>query len=252
MRSALSSYKPVHDMEEVEWVVNACYGPLWTLHRIVPKGFERYLRIFHPAWEWSSIERSSHDSLSVDDFKERDRATPLSWETVAQRTGKKFHRESRWSDISPAQKANTRCGEGGITAPYEGEISVDILDGIFQVLLTGTHENEKCVCAFWEGFGTLDDTQTLRIEGFGQQGHYVMASTLGSVHDQWRNELELAGESAGLTPQAVWPVSKSWLLSVPFELDSSFFGGSSEMATKLCSLSSLEVAEVESDDRFLW
>ncbi|MBN7796245.1 hypothetical protein [Parahaliea mediterranea] len=51
-RGALEAYTPEPDTSRAHWVTEACSGPLWTLHRIVPKVFEQYLCIRHHGWRW--------------------------------------------------------------------------------------------------------------------------------------------------------------------------------------------------------
>ena len=241
---------PEHDESRASWVARRCSGPLWTLNRIVPAGFEKYLRICHPGWRWQPVTRTAEQAASVDDYEEMKRATPDRWCDVAREQGKPVHREMQWGQVAPPP-ADTRKGEGGLTPPLEGETTPDILDGVFNVLIRHSGKDQACVCAFWEGFGKFDQTDAMRIDGMGQGTHCLMSAQLEAIWTHWRGVLAESIDHSGYTPQAIWPTSEEWFFAVPFELHSSFFGGPNDMASEIGRSTLLETYEVFAGDTFL-
>ncbi len=237
-------YESERDASRAEWAIARCVGPPHTLHSVVPTGFAAYLRLFQPGWKWQEVVRTEEERLKVDDYEDRRRSTPVRWRDVARQADKTIHREMQWWAIAPHSMIDTRSGQGGLSPPYDGEITLDMADSLFDILVRYSGEDEECVCAFWEGFGILGDVpERIRVQGIGQQHHVLFHASLGAVRDQWCLVMKHAREPAGLTPQAVWPASRDWYLAVPFDLKSSYFGGSVELAEEIQSEDRLETIE---------
>ena len=136
-------------------------------------------------------------------------------------------------------------GNAGIIPPYEGELSRDIGEAIFAALSAFSGEACECICAFWEGFGslTLTNIDAPVINGMAQGGHKLFSATLAEVFKAWLSVLDQKICFA-VTPQAIWPLSRDWFLAVPFEQTNSFFGGSAEFVGELLSSSDLEALDV--------
>lgn len=245
-------YEPERDATRAEWVIARCNGPRRTLHNVVPAGFAAYVRLLHPGWEWQAVGRSEVERLSVDDYEDRKRSTPVRWREVAHHRSRAIHREMQWWDIAPDSMIDTRSGRGGLSPPYDGEITLDMAECLFDILVRHSGENEECICAFWEGFGILRNVpDSIRVRGIGQQEHVLFHASLGAVRDQWRLVLKYARESSGLTPQAVWPVTRDWYFAVPFEMQSSYLGGSAELIGEIRSEERLETLEALPGDNLL-
>lgn len=242
--SRLLLYQPERDASRAEWALARCVGPPDSLHSVVPAGFAAYVRLLQPGWQWQEVVRTEEDILNVDDYDDRKRSTPVRWHDVARRAGKTIHREMQWWSIAPDSMIDTRTGRGGMSPPYEGEITLRMAECLFDILVRHSGEDEECICAFWEGFGILRNVpDNIRVEGIGQQGHVLFHASLGAVRDQWRLVLKYPRGLSGLTPQAVWPVSRDWYYAVPFEMHSSYFAGPAELIAEIRADTRLETME---------
>jgi len=210
------------------------------LHSIVPVGFDKYVRILQPGWFWKEESRTELERGEVDDLENKKRSTAVPWKDVAELNGKIAHRSMQWWAIAPTS-IDVRSGCSGYSAPHEGELTLEIIEPIFEILIEFGGEDQECICAIWEGYGNLDSLpKDTRIEGLGQQGYYLFNVTLGALRDQWRLVLKHAHESAGLTPQAIWPITKDWYYAIPFEMYSSYFGGPNAISEQILTLSGIE------------
>ena len=253
-QSVLAVCTPERDTARAEWVRSNCSGPLWTLHRSIPRGFERYARILHPWWRLAAAtteeELAFRRSGGVD-HSHLD-LTPVRWKDQADKVGAELTATSLWGDFASSDVVYIdkfdeliATGNAGIIPPYEGELSRDIGAAIFTALSAFSGEACECICAFWEGFGslTLTNIDAPVINGMAQGGHKLFSATLAEVLDAWLSVLDQETCFA-VTPQAIWPLSRDWFLAVPFEQTNSFFGGSAEFVGELLSSSALEALDV--------
>ena len=145
-------------------------------------------------------------------------------------------------------------GDGGISEPLEGDITVEMVEILFDILIRHTGENQECICAFWEGYGTQDHlirARNTRVEGIGQQGYFLFNASLAEVRDQWWVARKHRWESVGLTPNALWPETQNWYYAVPFERSSSYFGGPVELVSDIRKAPGLETYKAFPDDN-IW
>ncbi len=179
--------------------------------------------------------------MAVHDDDYRKRSSPVRWREVAGENGRAVHRLMKWYSIDPA-----RNGPSRFVPPEEGQITTEMVEILFDIFVRHSGEDQECICAVWDGFGNVDHLQdiTTRVEGIGQQGHYLLSASLTAVRDQWLLVQRHAQFPYGLTPNAVWPVTKDWYYAVPFEMRSSYFGGSAVMADEIRDAPGLETYEV--------
>lgn len=242
--------EPEFDLERVQWVVEGCYGPLHTLFRIVPAVFEGYARILHPGRRHVVVERSLQQTLDksyFQDAKGADTYEAVSWAEIAQLLGQPLRATMNWPD-------EESCRANGIPQnlyrPREGIVTDSILDLVLEVANSSEELQNECNIAIWQGFGT-DEVCKLRkqgatlINGMAQQGHYILRGNLVEIVESWKRLIASAQSCGyGLTPQAIWPLSREWFYAVPFEMESSFFGGSLEAVNKLVKAPELEAFDL--------
>ena len=236
------------------WVSNQCIGPHRTLHNVVPSGLENYVRICQPGWLWEGVARTPEETMAVDDFEDRKRATPVRWCDVAKENDRQMDGQTAWRSIVPSPMKmsgyDTRRGYGGIAAPYEGEITLEMMEILFDILMRHSGGKQECICAFWEGFGTFDHVRGVRrLEGIGQGVHLLFKASLAAVRDQWALVLKHVSERSGLTPQAMWPTTRDWYYTIPFEMHSSYFGADPELAAEIRNAPGLETYDVFAGDK---
>lgn len=251
-------YNVESDAKRSAWVVEQCIGPKHTLHTIVPSGFASYVRICHPGW--------SVDSLDPDDEKawselragwiDSKNLTPVRWCDTAAANNRIAHRLMQWFDIcSPLTR---EPGLGGIDPPLDGELTKEMVVSLFETLIDYSGADQECLCGFWEGYRRFDSYRsTTKFESYiGQQNYLLFNSTLSKVRDGWLAALEHASrhhsiETVGLAPNAVWPTTRAWYLSTPYNRQSSYFGGSVDITSSIFGAGNLETYEaLPGDDIF--
>ena len=250
--NVLAVCTPERDAARAEWVRRNCSGPLWTLHRSIPRGFERYARILHPWWRLAAAtteeELAFRRSGGVD-HSHLD-LTPVRWKDQADKVGAQLTATARWHDFASSDTLSPdkfdeliATGNAGIIPPTEGELSRDMGEAIFTAVSAFSGEACECICAFWEGSGSLTNIDAPTIDGMAQGEHKLFSATLAEVLKAWLSVLDPKGCFA-VTPQAIWPLSRDWFLAVPFEQTNSFFGGSTEFVGELLSSDALEALDV--------
>lgn len=244
-------YSRVSNADRSTEIVKRFGGERCTLHTVVPSGLEKYVRICPPGWHWKGFEAGPEALRAFNDVNSRkELASPLSWQDATRATGRTPHKLMSWYAIAP-ESIDPRSGREGVTPPDDGQINLSILETLFGVFMRRSDLEQDCLCAFWEGFGGRTDRLeglTAKVEGIGQQGHFLLSATLGSVKDQWELVLRHVWDPCGLTPNAVWPATVDWYYAVPFEMTSSYFGGPAGMADEILVADGLEAFEVSPGD----
>ena len=258
-QSVLAVCTPERDAARAEWVRRNCSGPLFTLHRSIPRGFERYARILHPWWRLAAATTEQELAFRRGGWVEPSHLTPVRWQDQADKVGAQLTATSLWNDFASSDvpdldelDAFVVNGNGGIIPPDEGELSHDMGEAIFTAVSAFSGEACECICAFWEGFRDVSAIDAPVINGMAQGEHRLFSATLAEVLKAWLSELD--PNSLAVTPQAIWPLSRDWFLAVPFEQTNSFFGGSAEFVGELISsdaLEALDVTEVASSTQFI-
>ena len=248
-QSVLAVCTPERDTARAEWVRRNCSGPLFTLHRSIPRGFERYARILHPWWRLAAATTEEELAFRRGGWVEPSHLTPVRWQGQADKVGAQLTATARWHDFASSDvpdldelDAFVVNGNGGIIPPDEGELSRDIGEAIFTAVSAFSGEACECICAFWEGFPDVSAIDAPVIDGMAQGEHKLFNATLAEVLKAWLSVLD--PNSFAVTPQAIWPLSRDWFLAVPFEQTNSFFGGSREFVGELLSSDALEALDV--------
>ena len=146
-------------------------GRSWggTMHGVVPRGFDAYARIFHPAtrdrpvgvaWppvpyaahakEWNAFQ-SAHPEID----EER-----VTWSDTASAFGTTMHALAQWSRIvgprqiegedGPRDAAGWRYSE-----PLEGSLEPDLVSAVASILAHHTTTPDDGFVAVWEGWGGI-------------------------------------------------------------------------------------------------
>ena len=121
--------KSVADVQPAQWVLDGLDAP--NTHRvgaIVPRGFERYARIFHPGWRLEGRER-----------------VRARWADVATPTRCRAHALMQWQSI--AASANDI-----LDPPDEGTLPPEVARPLREILSLHTGP-EPCWLAAWRGLG---------------------------------------------------------------------------------------------------
>jgi hypothetical protein len=247
-------YKPEFDTRRAMWAVERCTrSGAETLQTVVPSGFTSYVRLCQPGWFWPAIDPGDNKTWAdlAAGLVDHKKSTPVRWCDTAEKNGHIVHRLMQWHAITPPIP---KPGDAGISAPLEGDITVEMVEILFDVLIRHSGEDQECICAFWEGHGTHDHfkrARNTRVEGIGQQSYFLFNASLAAVRDQWWVALKHRWETGGLAPNALWPESQDWYYAVPFERSSSYFGGPAGLVTDIREAPGLETYEAFLDDN-IW
>ncbi|WP_322410502.1 hypothetical protein [Microbacterium invictum] len=140
-----------------------------TMHAWVPRGYEAYARIFHPAdrdrpvgrsWpplpygrhhrEWAAFQA---DAPQID-------AERVSWATVAEAFGTTMHAQAQWHGVVGSREVEGEDGPRDAAGwrysdPPTGELPSDLVAAATQTLLAHTTTPADGFVALWEGWGGL-------------------------------------------------------------------------------------------------
>lgn len=242
MESFSQYFKAEPAASRAAWVVDRCHGPKDSLHRVIPSGFESYVRICHPGWVVAALDPDDEDAwrklragwTDAEDF------TAIRWDEVATRNGCKIDRLMQWHRI--CSTFFREKGTAGIDPPMEGALSVEMIDDLIEILASHTDPNPEVLCGFWEGYNQPHFHQARA----KFNNHWLFSSTLTQVKDGWlaareySNRVYHSSGVVGLVPNAIWPNTGDWYLASPYNRFSSYFGGPTDMANQILSNGALE------------
>lgn len=243
-------FKPVGHETSVSWVDDLCSGPLYTLNRYVPRTFHRYLRVCHPAYRLVHPLRPEEEASQTPTQHAPTETVPIRWDDLARLYGHTYDGKSHWASFSATfDRASLQKLKDDILPPQEGSLSLEIAESTFAVLRRNGGPKQLCGCAFWNGFKVWDFPDTTQLMKMGQRSHSVMTARLEDVEGYWCDVLQSGAESAGLVPQALWAIDRSWFLAVPFERFSSLLGGNDKVIREMLAIDALESYELFEGDK---
>jgi len=159
------------DISAGDWMRERIDQP-WrgTMHDVVPRGFEAYARVFHPASRdrpvgrpWPGLPYAAHrrawddfqaDSPQIDDES-------VTWATTAAAMGTTMHPRAQWhrlvapgvvveNEDGPRDAAGWRYNQ-----PLTGDAPAGLVCSLAAVLVRHTTTPDAGFAAVWEGFGGL-------------------------------------------------------------------------------------------------
>jgi hypothetical protein len=249
--------KAVDGAEVGAWIEPALAGDWGAVTNQVPKLFEAYARVFHPATD--------------------ENGEAVTWAEVARRLGRVAHPEMQWHQI--VGTADTFGMEGSNwrgAIPELGEMRSADLDCLCGVLAEHASNPERCYFGLCEiNHHPLVD----RIEAEqGEQprlklpmgrAHLVLAGPLaaaaqigdldppglfrvvqvepGEEPPSERPEPDPTDSFWRDSPSLIWPADRSWFVATEVDFDSTLVGGNRELIDALIAAAGLEVLEVEPD-----
>lgn len=242
------------------WINPKLGGEFGAVSLQVPKGFESYARIFHPA-----SDPKGH---------------PVSWAEVAKDRGTIPHREMQWHAILGFADAE---GRGGSRSPDDpngakwvgsdpptGAMDIETLDALCEILVIHTIDPAHCffgLCTIqdWEDSFSADELQPLLALPDGRD-HIVLAGPLFAVNQiayDWSKSTSIEmtsisrqAEKPMLTPDQseylrreapnlIWPADESWFVASEVDFDSTLVGGTDKLIKAIVESSKLEAWQVE-------
>lgn len=238
------------------WIEPALGGGIGAVTNQVPKLFDAYARVFHPASD--------------------DKGSPVTWAEVTRRLGRVAHPEMQWHQI--VGTADTFGVEGSSwtgNTPDLGEMEIEDLDRLCAVLDEQTADTGDCYFALCEinHHPLVDAIETERgkhprLELPLGRDHLVLAGPLAAVVQIGARDLPTVSWSIPATdesgerpefdppdafwreaPSLIWPGDRSWFVVSEVDFDSTLVGGSRELVDALVAAPGLEVLEVTPDTK---
>lgn len=220
--------RPVEsDVSPGTWIADELEGQPWaTLASLVPRSFDAYARVLHPA-----VRYDGDDDVDV------------RWAEVALHNGTVAHPHMQWVSLTGAW--DYAWGEDNQSpvwdrAPDEGHLPTSVAVRLVAVLSRHTATPADCWFGVWHGFGHIvADAPTLALPR----------------RDLWliRGPVELAAVNMADEPSeqsvnAWWPADRSWFVVTDADLMSTYVGGSLGCIADLLAAEDLETAPALPDD----
>jgi hypothetical protein len=223
-------------VQSVDWLI----GKLdWgnSLRSWIPTGFERYVRILHPAY--ISIGKAGST-----------REVPVPWANVSQWSGKALHATSHIQDLMVRADGHDwrRRGEGG-DEPRQGKLEWTSFSCLLTHLAQETPTSKDIWMLIWTGYGGMSDTVGLPVEvseGLSKSGRrYVLR--LGAI-DSSEKEFEYTFDE--YPPTFWWPADRTWFAICDIDSVSTYVGGSEELIAQILADPCLEAFPANLDDSY--
>jgi hypothetical protein len=220
----------------------------------VPKLFEAYARVFHPA---SDAEGAG-----------------VTWAEVARRLGRNAHPEMQWHQIvGTADTFGIEGSEWSGSIPNLGELEIEDLDRLCAVLARHTADPDHCYFGLCEinHHPLVDKTESeqgkhSRLRLPVGRDHLVLEGPLEAVKQIGDTDppgliwFVRAGSDGGPPPERpepdptdpfwreapslIWPADHSWFVASEVDFDTTVIGGSRALVDALLDTPGLEVFEV--------
>lgn len=242
------------DVTAGDWIRDRIDDP-WrgTIHDVVPRGFEAYARVLHPAHRsrpvgrgWPPLPYLEHER-EWQEFGREQVATDserIGWSDAARSFGTRVHPLAQWSAIvrargdewEPNGWQQVQSADGWqYDAPEEGQLDAATVAALAEVLTARTTTPGDGVVALWEGHGGLlgfygempsrafftfeqtPETDDPRHRGFLER----------TVRDPFNNVFRKPTWQAGMLPD---DVSQGPRLELPARAHVLFRGGVRELA----------------------
>ena len=201
------------------WNGTAADGYPVRLREVLPHGYPRYLRIFHPFLPWGAADGPDPAG-----------APRTSWQELARAAGVPFSRQLVSEDLDPVLPM--RDG----THPFElweGELHPALRKALFAHLTARSPEP----VFFYFGLGTLWEGPLL------YRAACQAVETVKRVAAADIDHPRLKG------PEAVWPSDKSWFVYTNFDCASTYLGCDETLAALVMDDSVIEALVADLDDR---
>ncbi|MFD8386093.1 hypothetical protein ACFV2X_47625 [Streptomyces sp. NPDC059679] len=235
-------------MAAADWAV-ARIGPFGSgVGALVPRGFEAYARILHPAL-------ASHES-------------PVTWAEVAAWSGRLVHPRVQFRALAtPA--SDVRAAKPWEEEPEPGTLPPATLAALCDVLARHTTSGDRCWFCVWDGYEPTSDGRATIIftskEGDGRPEPNLLPPEFPSgivngprVELPQRSYLLLEGplDAAGelaislfpQSPNLFWPNEQAWCVATETDLDSTYLGGTAALVADVLADERLEAVRVEVTD----
>lgn len=189
----------------------------------LPRGYEAYVRVFHPfsPWQWK-IETPLPPENRV------------TWRQLAERAGVKFGPRITWRQLAPVLPLSA---EGRPFAVWDGDLELNTAQALFDVLGAGG------TGPYYFAFDLPAIVRTDRHEPLLYRAH-----TLNDRHAICSEVVPWRPRGLG-TPTYVWPHDRKWIVWTDIDLTSTYVAAAANVAAGVASHPDLETLPTSLTDR---
>lgn len=223
--------------EAVEWVTKKLDWEV-TVRAWMPEGYERYVRILHPAYRIVREEGMSVAQIAIP------------WSAISEWSGKPLNSQSHIQDISLNADGldwseNNEMGY----APLQGQLDEASLASLLVHLASETSVLDEIWMLIWTGFGGPPDAVGLPVRvtwSFSRLGReYVLRK--GAISSSLDN---LEDPRFTNPPTFWWPEDRSWFASSDIDASSTYIGGSKKLIERILKDPALEAFPADLNDPY--
>lgn len=235
---------------------------------LVPRTFEAYARIFHPAMREADerdlplracgesrtgapIHRPSHGVIRQD----------VSWREVADANGTLAHPAMEWTAITGRYELSWSGTQPGVwdEVPRRGSLPHHLTSVLCGILAAFTATPNRCWCAIWEGcarIAALRSDTTLPRLGLPHRPMVLTDGPLSGVPDTtFRDPTpELSDDRLRWqpveryqSPSLWWPDDRAWCVATDVDLQTTYIGASTDCVDRLIGDRRVEAMRVPAD-----
>lgn len=212
----------VRDLAPAAWIAGRLHPFAQDVGSLVPEGFARYARVFHPAIRWT---RRGDERLT--------------WRSIALKNGRVAHGAMQYVPIAsgPSGMRDENFGPPtGVLAPW-------LATALGETLAPYTTTPERCWFAVWEGWGGFTPIDGPRLELPGR-GYFIAQGSVRDAAASVFGEDRPDHQSASMW----WPDDRAWFVATEIDLDSTYVGASEAAIEALLARPDVEVLPIELSD----
>ena len=200
-----------------------------SVGRVVPTGFERYIRLLPPAWLGGVRQ--------------------VRWSRVAQWSGKPLMAATFFSDLGTRQGGVRWLSMG--TPPRAGQLDADVSSRLASLLARFTATPEMSWSCVWSGWGDIQDDKASLIN------ITPSISASGRRYARYRGSVRAMTALLGLghagrfqAPSFWWPSDRAWFVSTEIDSESRYMAGCDALIRRLLGEPVLETLAAALTDPF--
>ncbi|MGI5167101.1 hypothetical protein ACQEU3_22405 [Spirillospora sp. CA-253888] len=247
------SLRAVTTMTAAGWIESAITTFDSTVASLVPRGFEAYARVLHPA--------AASDGA------------PVTWAEIAAWAGRELTPAARFREVSRPEPDTVTGPAPWDGDPEEGELRPDSLRALLDVLAGHTATTRTCWFCLWDGYGWIDGAGVVVFASAEAGAPPRLPARMPAAFTPevlkgprvtlpHRDYLLLTGPLAGAadighrvfgsffpqSPNLFWPDDRAWCAATDIDLDSTYVGGSAALVAALVADPRLEALPVGAGD----
>jgi hypothetical protein len=227
--------------EPASWLADGIVGFGESVVSLVPRGFEGYARVFHPADIY-------------DPRKELGSNVDVTWTDVAHMMGRIAHPRMEWESILRIDPDRGRArddfaggvwhGDVRIQDPMSGRLPEAVAASLVNRLRGETTTPKQCWFGVWDGWGGLSKfVSAAPAFDLPHRRYHLLSGPIERVatltaSPPWRDP-----------PSLWWPSDHAWCVATEIDFDTTYVGASEAGIEHLLACEGLEVYRVEPANR---